>query len=88
MGQMEPGFNSDILYQGKTYHVQTEDWGQDKSFVVTRVFSGGTVVASLKTPYERLEKESFASGRRAIQMGMREQHEKILDQLVSGALTK
>ncbi len=83
---MEPGFNSDILFQGHTYHVQTEDWGEEKPFVVTRVYYKGSVVASVKTPYQSIEKLSFATGRRAIQLGMREQHQKILDQLVSGAL--
>ena len=83
---IEPGYNSDIIFQGKTYHVQTEDWGEEKSFVVTRVFQSGSVVISVKTHYESLEAESVASGRRAIQFGMREQHQKVLDQLVSGAL--
>lgn len=83
---IEPGFNSDIIFQGKTYHVQTEDWGEEKRFVVTRVFQSGTVVISVKTQYESLELESPATGRKAIQWGMREQHQKVLDQLVSGTL--
>jgi hypothetical protein len=87
MSEILPGFNSDIIFQGKTYHVQTEDWGEEKSFVVTRVYVSGSVVQSIKTPYESLEENSTASGRRAIQMGMREQHQKVLDQLVSGSLT-
>lgn len=86
MGEIEPGYNSDIIFQGKTYHVQTEDWGVEKCFVVTRVFQGGTVVLSVKTHYESLEAQSTTTGRRAIQFGMREQHQKVLDQLVSGAL--
>jgi len=86
MPNIEPGFNSDIIFQGKSYHVQTEDWGEDRSYVVTRVFLGGTVVISVKTHYERLESASLSAGRKAIQFGMREQHQKVLDQLVSGTL--
>ncbi len=85
---IEPGFNSDIIYQGKTYHVQTEDWGAEKGYVVTRVFQSGSVVISVKTHYESLEKQSPTTGRKAILWGMREQHQKVLDQLVSGTLAQ
>jgi hypothetical protein len=43
--------NTDIEFNGKLYHVQTEDWGRDNPFVVTRVFSGGKVLGSIKTNY-------------------------------------
>ena len=83
---MEKCFNSDIVFAGTNYHVQTEDWGDQNPYVVTRVYSSGTVVVSLKTPYEKLVESSFSSGRQAIRLGMREQHQQVLDQLVSGTL--
>jgi hypothetical protein len=83
---MEQGFNSDIIFQGVNYHVQTEDWGDTNPFVVTRVFKSGTVVISLKTSYDQIQKTNPAVGRQAISLGMREQHQKVLDQLVSGTL--
>lgn len=43
--------NTDIEYNGRLYHVQTEDWGRDNPYVVTRVFSGGKVLGSIKTNY-------------------------------------
>ena len=86
MPLMEPGFNSDVVSGGLTYHVQTEDWGDDNPFVVTRVFHSGAVLLSLKTSYDNLIAKSFAAGRQAIRLGMREQHQRVLDQLVSGAL--
>ena len=46
------GFNSDIQARGSRFHVQTEDWGHDNPFLVTRVFKEGAVVKTLKTPYE------------------------------------
>ncbi len=86
MISVEPGFNSDIVYAGATYHVQTEDWGEDNPFVVTRVYHSGAVVLSLKTSYVQINEKNFATGRQAVRLGMREQHQKILDQLVSGTL--
>jgi hypothetical protein len=84
--EIEPGFNSDIIYRGSPYHIQTEDWGEGNPFIVTRVFQSGSVVASIKTPYESIYTKALAAGRQAIRLGMRDQHQKILDQLVSGAL--
>ena len=44
--------NTDIEYNGKIFHVQTEDWGLDNPFLVTRVFVGGKVLGSIKTNYQ------------------------------------
>lgn len=86
MSELEKGYNSDLVLAGRTLHIQTEDWGNEKALVVTRVYQSGSVVWSVKTPYQSIEKESMASGRKAIQFGMREQHQRVLDQLISGAL--
>jgi hypothetical protein len=86
MSIVEQGFNSDIIFEGITYHVQTEDWGENNPFVVTRVYHSGAVVLSIKTPYRDVEKVSLGVGRLAIRTGMRDQHQKVLDQLVSGAI--
>ncbi len=84
---MEQGFNSDVVFQGLSYHIQTEDWGSVNPFVVTRVFQSGSVIKSVKTAYVDIEKTNPAVGREAIRLGMRDQHQKVLDQLVSGSLT-
>jgi hypothetical protein len=83
---MEQGFNSDVVFEGVSYHIQTEDWGDGNPYVVTKVFNSGTVVLSLKTSYGQIENMNFAVGRQAVRLGMREQHQKVLDQLVSGTL--
>lgn len=83
---VETGFNSDIMCRGSSYHVQTEDWGDSNPFVVTRVYQGGSVVLSIKTPYEKIISSGFSSGRQAVRIGMRKQHETVLDQLVTGAI--
>ena len=86
MSSVEPGFNSDIVHRGMTFHVQTEDWGHSNPFVVTQVYQSGTVVVRVKTPYVTIHEKSLSQGRLAIRLGMREQHQQILDQLVSGEL--
>ncbi len=87
MPNIEPGFNSDVVSAGTKYHVQTEDWGEQNPYVVTRVYQSGTVVLSFKTSYEKITAASYAVGRQAVRLGMREQHQQVLDQLVSGTLT-
>lgn len=84
---MEKGFNSDIIYRGLSFHVQSEDWGRENPYIVSRVYQEGAVVKSVKTPYS----EVLGFGRRhvdpqAIRSALREQHEKILDLLLSGQL--
>lgn len=91
---MEKGFNSDILYQGLEYHVQTEDWGVANPYIVTRVYCNGGIVKSVKSSYaEVLSRELLQSSniqplafRRALVSAIESQHERILDQLVSGQL--
>lgn len=51
---MEKGFNSDVSLDGVLYHVQTEDWGFENPWLVTRVFRSGAVIGSVKTPYSEV----------------------------------
>lgn len=91
---MEKGFNSDILFNGSEYHIQTEDWGVENPFVVTRVYCNGGIVKSVKKAYsEVLPQELIRTSniqtlafRRALVSALQTQHERILDQLVSGQL--
>lgn len=88
---MEKGFNSDIIYQGLSFHVQSEDWGADNPYIVSRVYQEGAIVRSVKTPYSDLLGLGAGAWRRrpdpqAIRAALREQHEKILDLLTSGQL--
>ena len=51
---MLSGFNHNIKFRGKVYHVQTEDGGQDNPQVVTIVFLGGVILDSVSFPYDDL----------------------------------
>ncbi len=51
---MITGFNTDIEYEGITYHVQTEDKGTATPLILTLVYDRGTILASKRSPYEDL----------------------------------
>jgi len=48
---MVTGINSDIDYNGKLYHVQTEDGGINNPIILTRIFCSGVLVTTRKTSY-------------------------------------
>jgi hypothetical protein len=83
---MEKGYNSDLRIQGEHYHVQTEDWGAENPFLVSRVYRNGAVVKSLKIPYDEVFTPTPHDLRKAVQTAMQIQHQQILDLLVSGQL--
>lgn len=51
---MITGFNTDIKYEGITYHVQTEDKGLNTPLILSLIYQGGTILASKRSPYEDL----------------------------------
>ena len=51
---MITGFNTDIPFEGVTYHVQTEDKGLDTPLILSLVYVGGAIIASKRTPYSDL----------------------------------
>ena len=80
---MEKGFNSDVNVRGLSFHVQTEDWGKEQAVIVTKVFRNGAVIKSVKTPYDVVLKFGPRDIAQALRLGMREQHQQILDQLAA-----
>ena len=51
---MITGFNTDIEYNGVTYHVQTEDKGLNTPLILSLVYNRGTILASKRSPYNDL----------------------------------
>ena len=82
---MEAGLNSDLKLDGEAYHIQTEDWGWENPFIVTKIFSRGAVVKSFKIPYQEVMQSPFPS-EQSIRMALQNQHKEILDRLISGQL--
>ncbi len=51
---MITGYNTDIDFDGITYHVQTEDKGLAKPIILSLVYDRGTILASRRLPYDDL----------------------------------
>lgn len=81
---MVKGFNSDLSIRGKSYHVQTEDWGSANPFLVTRVFANGAVLKTIKISYTEALKGGPIQDSQALGLALRKQHQQIIDQLHSG----
>lgn len=54
---MITGFNTDIEFQGVTYHVQTEDKGLATPLILSLVYNRGTILASKRSRYDDLLKD-------------------------------
>ena len=83
---MQKGFNSDINVRGQKYHVQTEDWGMQNPFVVSRIFCNGAVLKTIKTPYETVLRLGSNQADEAIKLALRRQHSNIIDTLMAGGM--
>jgi hypothetical protein len=81
---MIQGFNHNIRYGGRLFHVQTEDSGLQNPHIVTHLYHGGIIVASRKTSYADI----LTSDRRnqVIREIMKEQHRQMLVDLRDGRL--
>ena len=80
---MEAGLNSDIQIGEQSFHIQTEDWGWDNPFIVTKIFNQGAVIKSFKVPYQTVLRSPFPS-EQSIRQAIETQHREILDRLISG----
>lgn len=83
---MVKGFNSDLQIRGKSYHVQTEDWGVQNPFLVSRIFKNGAVVLTVKTPYTEALKNGPVKDAEALAIALRRQHQTMIDKLHSGEI--
>lgn len=78
------GFNSEVRYKGRTYHIQTEDSGAQNPVIITHLFSSGTILVTRRTEYgDALGRPDLADHVRAL---MREQHRTVYEALLAGEL--
>ena len=80
---MQQGFNSDISVRGQSYHIQTEDWGPARGFVVSRVFLSGAVIRTVKVPYTEILTQGPVNDAEAVRQALRRQHNRVLEELMS-----
>lgn len=56
---MITGHNTDIVYNGIIYHVQTEDRGKGNPVIETLVYKGGEILEAFRTNYEESMEEGY-----------------------------
>src|SRR6478672_13472164 len=78
------GFNTDIEHEGVVYHVQTEDKGLDTPIILSLVYTGGTILASKRSPYEDLIASGFSD--EALAERLKRQHKLICAAIHSGRI--
>ena len=81
---MITGFNTDIEHDGVVYHVQTEDKGLDSPIILSLVYSGGTILASKRSPYADLIEQGFSD--EALAERLKRQHRLICAAIHSGRI--
>ncbi|HEU4768528.1 MAG TPA: hypothetical protein VFS77_14195 [Pyrinomonadaceae bacterium] len=81
---MITGFNTDIEHDGVVYHVQTEDKGLDSPIILSLVYSGGTILASKRSPYGDLIEQGFSD--EALAERLKRQHRLICAAIHSGRI--
>jgi hypothetical protein len=82
---MLSGINTDIEYNGKIYHVQTEDGGHQSPVIVTHLFAGGAILSSRKVSYADVLKSGPNPD--VIREMMKEQHQAMIKSLSSDQLS-
>ncbi len=76
------GFNHNVSYRGKTFHVQTEDSGPQRPQLVTLLYLGGTIISSKKTVYADIIKVDHLE--KVVEDLAKEQHKGMLRSLTRG----
>jgi hypothetical protein len=78
------GFNTDVPYDGVTYHVQTEDKGLETPLILSLVYVGGAIIASKRTYYEDLISKGFDEG--VLTERLQRQHKLIIAAIKNGRI--
>jgi hypothetical protein len=79
---MIPGFNHNVRYKGRVYHVQTEDSGARNPHITTLLYQGGMILARKRTSYADIL--SSAQRGEVVRDLMEKQHKEMLRLLKSG----
>jgi len=81
---MLTGYNTDFKFQGKIYHVQTEDGGASSPFITSLLYHQGEILASRKTSYEDILKADCLE--EVVRELMMDQHKRMIRDLMHGKL--
>lgn len=81
---MLSGFNHNLKYKGKIYHIQTEDGGEGNPNIVTHAFLGGVILDTVRQSYDDIV--DTPGWRDLLRDRMKAQHLEEIRRLFSGAL--
>lgn len=81
---MLTGYNTDFKFQGKIYHVQTEDGGVNSPYITSLLYFQGAILASRKTSYSDILKADCLD--EVVRDLMMEQHKQMIRDLMQGKL--
>lgn len=81
---MITGYNTDVRYKERVFHVQTEDKGVNNPYIESVVYFGGQVMAAKRATYADLLTEG--GGSEAIASRMDNQHRMMIAAIRSGKL--
>lgn len=81
------GYNNDVQYRGKTFHIQTEDRGAPSLQIETQIFHAGAILDTRIVSYQELhDKHSDRDTRnKSIKSLMQTTHRELYKNLFSGA---
>lgn len=74
--KMVSGENSDLFINGHNVHIQTEDWGIEKQYLMSRVFKDGSVFKTFRLGYDKIDHVELESQRRSALLRF---HQTIID---------
>ena len=80
---MMTGFNTDVDYEGRVFHVHTEDKGRENPVVESLVYTGGEIITSRRSSYaDLLKSPEYTEAELARRM--ESQHQAIIREIMSG----
>jgi len=79
------GYNTNISFRGKTYHVQTEDTGLESFQIISLLYCEGAILNSRKVSYSHMK--GFPDLTARIRELMKEQHRNLIRDLLRGQCT-
>jgi hypothetical protein len=80
---MITGFNTDVDYEGRIFHVQTEDKGSANPVVESLVYTAGEIITSRRSSYgDLLRSPEYSDAELARRM--ESQHQAIIREILSG----
>lgn len=83
---MQIGYNNDVEYRGKTFHIQTEDRGEAAASIETQIFHAGAILDTSILPYNNVLGETDDVDERIARIRglMQANHKKLYRKLFAG----